>query len=208
MFCPKLLQKKQVKVIIKIVSLSEKKVSELAEAKDSGMSALINPEDREEYYKPLGIDKKIDNRKIILVGRSRCGKTTLIRRLHNLDMQYHKTQSIEAWADAIDTPGEYTDTPFFSRGAAITPAYDADIVCFCHDCGNDICRLPQMFSMSFARPVIGIVTKADTEDTPTEQAVTFLENAGARHIVITSALTGRGIEELIDLINTIDLNDY
>ncbi len=208
MFFPKLLQKKQVKVIIKIVSLSEKKVSELAEAKDSGMSALINPEDREEYYKPLGIDKKIENRKIILVGRSRCGKTTLIRRLHNLDMQYHKTQSIEAWADAIDTPGEYTDTPFFSRGAAITPAYDADIVCFCHDCGNDICRLPQMFSMSFARPVIGIVTKADTEDTPTEQAVTFLENAGARHIVITSALTGRGIEELIDLINTIDLNDY
>ena len=208
MFCPKLLQKKQVKVIIKIVSLSEKKVSELAEAKDSGMSALINPEDREEYYKPLGIDKKIENRKIILVGRSRCGKTTLIRRLHNLDMQYHKTQSIEAWADAIDTPGEYTDTPFFSRGAAITPAYDADIVCFCHDCGNDICRLPQMFSMSFARPVIGIVTKADTEDTPTEQAVTFLENAGARHIVITSALTGRGIEELIDLINTIDLKDY
>lgn len=208
MFCPKLLQKKQVKVIIKITSLSEKKVSELAEAKDSGMSALINPEDREEYYKPLGIDKKIENRKIILVGRSRCGKTTLIRRLHNLDMQYHKTQSIEAWADAIDTPGEYTDTPFFSRGAAITPAYDADIVCFCHDCGNDICRLPQMFSMSFARPVIGIVTKADTENTPTEQAVTFLENAGARHIVITSALTGRGIEELIDLINTIDLNDY
>lgn len=208
MFFPKLLQKKQVKVIIKTVSLSEKKVSELAEAKDSGMSALINPEDREEYYKPLGIDKKIENRKIILVGRSRCGKTTLIRRLHNLDMQYHKTQSIEAWADAIDTPGEYTDTPFFSRGAAITPAYDADIVCFCHDCGNDICRLPQMFSMSFARPVIGIVTKADTEDTPTEQAVTFLENAGARHIVITSALTGRGIEELIDLINTIDLNDY
>lgn len=93
MFFPKLLQKKQVKVIIKIVSLSEKKVSELAEAKDSGMSALINPEDREEYYKPLGIDKKIENRKIILVGRSRCGKTTLIRRLHNLDMQYHKTQS-------------------------------------------------------------------------------------------------------------------
>ena len=92
----------------------------MAEAKDSGMSALINPEDREEYYKPLGIDKKIENRKIILVGRSRCGKTTLIRRLHNLDMQYHKTQSIEAWADAIDTPGEYTDTPFFSRGAAIT----------------------------------------------------------------------------------------
>ena len=175
---------------------------------DSVNAALINPEDREEYYKPLGITKKIESRKVILIGRSRCGKTTLIRRIHNLDMSYQKTQSIELWSDAIDTPGEYTDTPFFSRGAAITPAYDADIVCFVHDCGNDICRLPQMFSMSFARPVIGIVTKADTDDTPTEQAVTFLENAGARHIVITSALTGRGIEELIDLINNIDLDDY
>ena len=174
---------------------------------DSVNAVLENPEDREEYYQSLNLTKKIENRKIILVGRSRCGNTTLIRRLHNLDMEYHKTQSIEAWSDAIDTPGEYTDTPFFSRGAAITPAYDADIVCFCHDCGNDICRLPQMFSMSFARPVIGIVTKADTDDTPTEQAVTFLENAGARHIVITSALTGRGIEELIDLINNIDLDD-
>lgn len=175
---------------------------------DSGNEALVNPEKFAAYYKPLGITKKIESRKIVLVGRSRCGKTTLIRRIHNLDMRYHKTQSIEAWADAIDTPGEYTDTPFFSRGAAITPAYDADVVCFCHDCGNDVCRLPQMFSMSFARPVIGIVTKADTEDTPTEQAITFLENAGARHIVVTSALTGRGIEELIDLINNIDLDDY
>ena len=123
--------------------------------KDSVNVALVNPEDREEYHRSLGLTKKIESRKIILVGRSRCGKTTLIRRLHNLDMSYHKTQSIEAWSDAIDTPGEYTDTPFFSRGAAITPAYDADIVCFCHDCGNDICRLPQMFSMSFAKPVIG-----------------------------------------------------
>ena len=131
----------------------------LLSEKDSVNAALVNPEDREEYHRSLGLTKKIESRKIILVGRSRCGKTTLIRRLHNLDMSYHKTQSIEAWSDAIDTPGEYTDTPFFSRGAAITPAYDADIVCFCHDCGNDICRLPQMFSMSFARPVIGIVTK-------------------------------------------------
>lgn len=176
--------------------------------KDSVNAALVNPEDREEYHRSLGLEKKIESRRIILVGRSRCGKTTLIRRLHNLDMSYHKTQSIEAWSDAIDTPGEYTDTPFFSRGAAITPAYDADIVCFCHDCGNDICRLPQMFSMSFAKPVIGIVTKADSEDVSTEQAELFLRNAGARHIVITSSLTGRGIEELIDLINNIDLNDY
>lgn len=176
--------------------------------KDSVNAALVNPEDREEYHRSLGLEKKIESRRIILVGRSRCGKTTLIRRLHNLDMSYRKTQSIEAWSDAIDTPGEYTDTPFFSRGAAITPAYDADIVCFCHDCGNDICRLPQMFSMSFAKPVIGIVTKADSEDVSTEQAELFLRNAGARHIVITSSLTGRGIEELIDLINNIDLNDY
>ncbi len=162
----------------------------------------------EAFHKVLDIDKSIEGRRIILLGRSRCGKTTLIRRLHHQDMTYHKTQAIEAYADVIDTPGEYTDTPFFSRGAAICPAYDADIVCFCHDVDNDVCRLPQMFSMSFARPVIGIVTKADDEDCDPAQAITFLENAGARHIVVTSSVTGRGIGELIDLVNNIDLNDY
>lgn len=187
----------------------EKKI--LAEADEPVPENDGAREDRipdEAFYKVLDIDKAIEGRKIILVGRSRCGKTTLIRRLHHQDMTYHKTQTVEAYADAIDTPGEYTDTPFFSRGAAICPAYDADIVCFCHDVDNDVCRLPQMFSMSFARPVIGIVTKADDEDGDLTQAITFLENAGARRIVVTSSVTGRGIGELIDLVNTIDLNDY
>ncbi len=187
----------------------EKKI--LAEADESVPENDGAREDRipdEAFYKVLDIDKAIEGRKIILVGRSRCGKTTLIRRLHHQDMTYHKTQTVEAYADAIDTPGEYTDTPFFSRGAAICPAYDADIVCFCHDVDNDVCRLPQMFSMSFARPVIGIVTKADDEDCDLSQAIMFLENAGARRIVVTSSVTGRGIGELIDLVNTIDLNDY
>ncbi|HNW04520.1 MAG TPA: EutP/PduV family microcompartment system protein [Oscillospiraceae bacterium] len=162
----------------------------------------------EAFHKVLDIGKSIEGRRIILVGRSRCGKTTLIRRLHHQDMSYHKTQAIEAYSDAIDTPGEYTDTPFFSRGAVLCTAYEADIVCFCHDVDSDVCRLPQMFSMSFARPVIGIVTKADDEDRDPSQAIEFLENAGARHIVVTSSVTGRGIGELIDLINSIDLGDY
>ncbi len=170
------------------------------------MEQRMTQEDMERYINNDGLRRA--DRRIILVGRSKCGKTTLIRRMHNLDLSYHKTQGIELYSDAIDTPGEYTDTPFFSRGAAICPAYDADIVGFVHDCGNDICRLPQMFSMCFARPVIGIVTKADTPETDTEQAVLFLRNAGARHIVVTSALTGRGVDELMELIQTIDLNDY
>ncbi len=160
------------------------------------------------YQAEINLDgKPSSNRRIILMGRSRCGKTTLIRRMHDLDMEYHKTQAVEIYSDAIDTPGEFIDTPFFRR-AAITTACDAQIVGFVHDCGSDLCRLPQMFSLTFAKPVIGIITKADTPETDTSVAENFLRNAGARRIVVTSALTGRGIKELLDLIATIDLTDY
>ena len=38
---------------------------------------------------------------------------------------------------------------------------DADIVVLVHDAGNTMGRLPQMFSMTFAKPTIGVVTKID-----------------------------------------------
>ena len=46
-------------------------------------------------------------RKIILMGRSECGKTTLLQAMHKEEIRYHKTQEIIQYDDAIDTPGEY-----------------------------------------------------------------------------------------------------
>ena len=44
-------------------------------------------------------------RKLILIGRSEAGKSTLIQALRNEDIQYHKTQSVDYTGSIIDTPG-------------------------------------------------------------------------------------------------------
>ena len=66
-----------------------------------------------------------------------------------------------------------------------------------------------MFSMTFAKPTIGVVTKIDgkTEE-DIEIAENFLRMSGASKIVRTSSFDHEGIQELIDLIENLDLTDY
>ena len=88
-------------------------------------------------------------------------------------------------------------------------ACDADIVVLVHDAGNTMGRLPSAFNMTFAKPVIGVVTKIDGKtEAQIEIARNFLRLAGARPILETSAYTGEGIDELVDYIQTLDLRDY
>lgn len=147
-------------------------------------------------------------RRIILMGRSRVGKTTLLQAMHKEALEYKKTQEIIIHDDAIDTPGEYIDQSGLWR-ACITAACDADIVVLVHDAGNGMCRLPQMFSMTFAKPTIGVVTKIDgkTEE-DIKIAEDFLKMAGARPVLRTSAYTGEGVDELMEFIGNLDLTDY
>lgn len=147
-------------------------------------------------------------RKIILMGRSRVGKTTLLQAMHNEAIEYKKTQEIIVHDDAIDTPGEYIDQSGLWR-ACIVAACDADIVVLVHDAGNTMGRLPQMFSMTFAKPTIGVVTKVDgaTEE-DIEIAENFLRMSGASKIIRTSAYDRTGVKELMELIENIDLTDY
>ena len=45
--------------------------------------------------------------KIMLIGPSAAGKTTLIQRLIDEEIKYDKTQAVEYIGNFIDTPGEY-----------------------------------------------------------------------------------------------------
>lgn len=49
-------------------------------------------------------------KKIILMGRVGCGKTTLTQALRGKKIHYHKTQYINHYDVIIDTPGEYAET--------------------------------------------------------------------------------------------------
>ena len=49
-------------------------------------------------------------KRIILIGRSGCGKTTLCQYLNHEAIRYHKTQTIQIINNTmIDTPGEYLE---------------------------------------------------------------------------------------------------
>ena len=56
-------------------------------------------------------------KKIVLVGRSECGKTTLTQALKGEKIHYHKTQYVNNFDVIIDTPGEYAQTKH--RGYAL-----------------------------------------------------------------------------------------
>ena len=66
-------------------------------------------------------------RRIILMGRSGAGKTTLTQALRGEARRYQKTQSIEYGESIIDTPGEYAQTHELGYALALY-AYEADVV--------------------------------------------------------------------------------
>ncbi|MBQ2670246.1 MAG: ethanolamine utilization protein EutP, partial [Clostridia bacterium] len=66
-------------------------------------------------------------KKIILVGRSECGKTTLTQALKHEKIHYHKTQYVNRFDVIIDTPGEYIQTKNLGSASAMYP-FEADVV--------------------------------------------------------------------------------
>ena len=54
-------------------------------------------------------------KKIMLVGRSGAGKTTLTQAMKGKKITYHKTQYINNYDVIIDTPGEYAENKTLAR---------------------------------------------------------------------------------------------
>lgn len=136
-------------------------------------------------------------KKIMMIGKSGCGKTTLTQRLHDLKLEYKKTQAIDLYDRVIDTPGEYIENRFYYKALIVTSA-DADIIALLQNCKDEESSFPPSFGTIFTKPVIGIVTKKDLAETEEEieRAVQFLEMAGAHKIFVTSAVSGSGIGEI------------
>lgn len=119
--------------------------------------------------------------KIMLIGRTGCGKTTITQRLLEQPLVYQKTQMIIYEGDIIDTPGEYIENKFYYKALTVT-AVDADLIAFVQAADDEDTFFPPNFSTMFSgKEVIGIVTKLDLEKDPTV-AKEFLETAGAEKI--------------------------
>lgn len=140
-------------------------------------------------------------KRIILIGRSSAGKTTLCQFLNHEALRYCKTQSVNVIdSRMIDTPGEYLERPWM-RGALQVTSADADVVVLVQDATEETTMFPPAYAALFAKPVIGIVTKCDSaSEKQIEHAKIFLKLAGVQQIFVTSSYEGSGFAPLFELL--------
>ena len=136
------------------------------------------------------------NIKIMLIGASAAGKTTMIQCLSDEEIKYDKTQAVEYIGNFIDTPGEYMQQRGFWGSLTVT-SHDAEIIGLVQDSSSDDCWFSPGTAFKFEKPVVGIITKIDKEDSKPKQARNYLELAGCREIFEISSYTREGIPELV-----------
>ncbi|HIU76388.1 MAG TPA: EutP/PduV family microcompartment system protein [Candidatus Pelethocola excrementipullorum] len=144
-----------------------------------------------------------DKKRIILIGRSMAGKTTLCQYLNNEDLKYHKTQTVQLINDkVIDTPGEYLERTYL-RGALTVTAVDADIIALVQQADEAGTMFPPGYSSTFGKPCIGIVTKSDlASPKQIKDAERYLVQAGAEEVFVTSSYKGSGFKPLLRYFET------
>ncbi len=139
-------------------------------------------------------------KKIILMGRSGAGKTTLTQALRGNKITYHKTQYIEHGDAIIDTPGEYAENKKLSR-ALLLYSFEADVVGILMSATDQYSIYsPNIASLS-TRPVIGIVTQIDMPGARQDLADMWLKLTGCRDIFHVNSVSGEGIPDLWDYLN-------
>jgi len=141
---------------------------------------------------------KEKEKRLILIGRSMAGKTTLCQYINGEDLRYHKTQTIQLINDMIiDTPGEYLERNYL-RGALTVTAVDADYIVFVQQADEGGTMFPPGYASTFGKPCIGIVTKSDlATEKQIADAGNYLTAAGAEKIFVTSSYLGTGFSELV-----------
>ena len=142
-------------------------------------------------------------KKVIFIGTVGCGKTTLSQRLTGERLSYKKTQTIEVVGSGIiDTPGEYLDRVQM-RGALMISSADADLICLVQSATDIKSMFPPAYAGSFAKEVIGVVTKIDAAtDAEMQLARERLKMAGAAEVFMVSSLSGEGLDTLEDKLCT------
>ncbi len=139
-------------------------------------------------------------KKIMLVGRSECGKTTLRQALKGNTIHYHKTQYVNHYDVVIDTPGEYAENGPLGRALALY-SYEADVVGLLINAAEPYSLYPPCSTAVCCRPTIGIVTQIDARDAAPERAAEWLRLAGCKEIFFVSSYTGEGIWQLLEYLS-------
>lgn len=148
--------------------------------------------------------EKQETKRVMLIGRSFAGKTTMCQFMNHEALRYSKTQSVTVVdSRMIDTTGEYLERSWM-RGALQVTSFDADVIIFVQDATEDSTMFPPSYASLFMKPTIGVVTKSGiaTEE-QIARAKSFLALAGAEKIFATSGYSGEGFAPLMEKLGCI-----
>ena len=134
-------------------------------------------------------------RRIILIGNTGAGKTTLTQYITHREIKYNKTQTVQIVdQNIIDTPGEYLAYRYF-RGTMMVTACDADVIVLVQDASAPTTMFPPSYACQFGKPAYGVITKADlATEAQIEKAKEYLVLAAATKLFVTSNVAGTGFE--------------
>ncbi|MDC7954546.1 EutP/PduV family microcompartment system protein [Fusobacterium simiae] len=135
-------------------------------------------------------------KKIMLIGRTGCGKTTLTQKLNNEEIKYKKTQAVSYKNRFIDTPGEYVENKIYYRSLLVLSA-DAKIIVLVQAATDETTLFPPKFATMFSKKeVIGLVTKIDLENANVERSKRILLEAGATEVFTIGLNDEKGLEKI------------
>lgn len=136
-------------------------------------------------------------KKIMLLGRSESGKTTLTQALKGEKITYRKTQYVNCYDVIIDTPGEYAETNRLA-GALEIYSFESDVIGMLLSAIEPYSLYPPCVCAITNREVLGIVTKIDHKDANVEQSIEWLKLAGCEKIFCVSSYTGEGVSDIFE----------
>ena len=135
-------------------------------------------------------------RRLLLVGRSEAGKTTLLQALRGEPFHYDKTQVITLRDNFFDSPGEYMQRAEYGAALALY-AYEADMVGLVVSANEPYMLFSPCITSLVNREVIGIITGIDKKDANVPLVRSWLRLAGVKKIFCVCPFSGEGVEELL-----------
>ena len=139
-------------------------------------------------------------KRIIFMGKSGAGKTTLTQKIKDKPVEYHKTQYINFHDIIIDTPGEYAENANLAAALALY-SYEADVVGLLISAKDSYSLFPPNITCLVNREVIGVVTHIDEEGAMPERAERWLRLSGCEKVFLVDAKSGKGVEKLTDYLS-------
>ena len=116
-------------------------------------------------------------KRIMVIGPTGCGKTSLVNALNEYEGPLRKTQNIIYGDKTMDVPGSYMENAWMYKHL-ISAAQDASHVLILVDQSSRNDVYSPGFAKAFQCPVIGVITKCDLAEDNEETAIQKLKRLG------------------------------